>query len=309
MKTVLRTSTALAAFGMLLATPQSHAITAYSISSNTESLLRFDTATPGIFTTVANFSGAVSGLQGIDFRPANGLLYGYSNGSNTLVLVDPNTAVTTLLPAPATGSNTFNLGIDFNPAADRLRLVNVNDQNLRINVDTGATTVDGVLTYVAGDANFGINPQINEAAYLNNDNNPLTATQLFYIDIGTDALVSTLNPNAGALNTVGSLGVNTDLLTGFDIYTDPATGVNSAFAIMRVGGVSSFYSVNLTTGAATSLGATGINSPFGLAVQPAPVVPEPSTALVGAALLGLIGCLRNRPARRTACYTPRHHKL
>jgi Domain of unknown function (DUF4394)/PEP-CTERM motif len=294
----LRASLTFAAIMLGLAASESRAALAYMISGDTESLLRFDTANPGVVSAVGNFSGAVSGLQGLDFRPANGLLYGYADSSNAIVLVDPTNAVTTFISTPATGSNSFNLGIDFNPAADRLRLVNVNDQNLRINVDTGVTIVDGTLAYGAGDPNFGVNPQINEAAYTNNDSNPGTGTQLFYIDIGTDTLVTTTNPNAGALATVGSLGVNTDLLTGFDIFTDPFTGVNRAFAVMRVGGVSTFYSVDLATGAATSLGAFGINNTFGLAIQPAAAVPEPGTALAGLIALGACGAARRRRSSR-----------
>ena len=292
-----RLLTPLLALALGLAPSESRAALAYMITNNTESLLRFDTANPAAVTVVGNFTGAVGGLEGLDFRPANGLLYGYNDAGNTLVLVNPNTAFTTLLPTPTTGSTTTILGIDFNPAADRLRLVNTNDQNLRINVDTGATLVDGTLAYAAGDPNFGINPQVNEVAYTNNDTNPATGTSLYYIDIGTDTLVTTSNPNGGVLNTVGALGVNTDALTGFDIFTDPTSGTNSAFAVMRVASVSSFFSINLATGAATNLGAFGINNTFGLAIQPAPAaVPELGTALAGVMLAGCAGLRRRRMA-------------
>jgi hypothetical protein len=294
MKLTRSTALVLAALALAFTAAQSRATIAYMISGNTESLLSFDTANPAAVTVVGNFAGAVSGLQGLDFRPANGLLYGYSDSGNALVIVDPTTAFTTLAPTPTTGSNTFNLGIDFNPAADRLRLVNANDQNLRINVDTGATNVDGLLAYGVGDPNFGINPQINEVAYTNNDTNPGTGTQLYYIDTGADALVTTTNPNGGVLTTVGSLGVNTDLLTGFDIFTDPTSGTNSAFAVMRVAGVSSLYSINLGSGAATNLGALGISNPFALALQPAVAVPEPGTALAGLLAMGACGATRIR---------------
>jgi hypothetical protein len=57
-----------------------------------------------------------------------------------------------------------------------LRLVNAVDQNLRINVDSGATTVDSALAYAAADPNFGVNPVVTEVAYINNDNDPVTGT-------------------------------------------------------------------------------------------------------------------------------------
>ncbi len=274
----------------------SRAALAYTID-NAQTLLRFDTATPGSLTTVGNFSGATSFLDGIDFRPSNGLLYGYSFINNSVVIVDPNTALTTFVSTLGTASNTFDLGVDFNPAADRLRLVNANDQNLRINVATGATTVDGLLAYAVGDANFGISPTINDAAYTNNDTNPATGTQLFYVDYGTDTLVSTSNPNGGVLNTVGSLGVNATAFLGFDIFTNPFTGSNTAFAILDVAAVTGLYNIDLTTGAATLVGGVGIglNTPAGLAISTA--VPEPGSALAGAIALGLCVSGRRRRAK------------
>ncbi|HEY6563246.1 MAG TPA: DUF4394 domain-containing protein, partial [Pirellulaceae bacterium] len=245
--------------------------------------------TPGTTSTIP-FSGATSRLDGLDFRPANGLLYGYDESSNRVVTVDPLTAFTTLVSNPTTGSTTSDLGIDFNPVPDRMRLVNVDDQNLRINVDTGATIVDGTLAYDAGDPNTGVNPLINEAAYSNNDNDPATATTLYYLDYGLDILVTTSNPNGGVVNTVGNLGVLTSSYTGLDIFTDG--GVNTAYAILsNSDNLPSLYTVNLQTGAAALIGQVGNGSVFevySLALVP---VPEPSSwfvvttvALTGAAL-------------------------
>ena len=51
-------------------------------------------------------------------------------------------------------------GVDFNPMADRLRIVSDTEQNLRANVDTGATTTDATLNRGA----FAV----TAAAYTNN---------------------------------------------------------------------------------------------------------------------------------------------
>ena len=40
-------------------------------------------------------------------------------------------------------------GVDFNPMADRLRVVSDAEQNLRANADTGATTTDATLNRAA----------------------------------------------------------------------------------------------------------------------------------------------------------------
>lgn len=294
MKTVLKHSIAAAA--LILTTSAARAQTAYAIANNGSSLIKFDLATPGTTSLVGNFSGALNNLDGIDFRPADGQLYGYGLTGNRIVTINLNTAATTAASVPGVLSNSDDLGIDFNPVADRLRLVNVNEQNLRIVPSTGVVTTDGLLAYGAGDANFGGNPAINEAAYTNSDNNPATGTSLFYIDYGRDILVTTLDPNAGSLQTVGPLGVDTSAFTGFDILSN-GVGGNSAYALLTAAsGIASLYSVNLNTGAATSIGVisqTAGQRPFSLAiVQP---VPEPGTLLFGLALA--VACLTRQRRR------------
>ncbi len=299
MTTILRNSILTSAI-LLVGTAASHAQTAYAIANNGNSLIKFDLATPGIATLVGNFSGAATNLDGIDFRPADGLLYGYGVTGNALVTINLNTAATSAALSPSIASTTDDLGIDFNPVADRLRLVNANDQNLRINL-AGPTTADTVLAYIAGDANFGVNPAINETAYTNSDTNPLTATSLFYIDYGRDILVRTIDPNAGSLQTVGPLGVDATALTGFDILSD-GLGGNTAYALLTApSGVASLYTVNLNTGAAAAIGVisqTAASRPYSLAIAPA--VPEPGTLLFGFALAGACLTRKGRDATRRA---------
>jgi hypothetical protein len=94
-------------------------------------------------------------------------------------------------------------GLDFNPVPDRLRLTSDTDQNLRINVDTGATTVDGAL-------NGAGNENVTGSAYTNNDTNTATGIVLYGINVngagGLAELVIQNPPNNGTLTTVGSLG-------------------------------------------------------------------------------------------------------
>lgn len=290
MKNALTKSIAASAAALSLLAVASHAQTAYTIGGNGSTLVKFELATPAITTVIGTFTGATSSLQGIDFRPANGLMYGIDT-TGRIVTVNLSTAATTLASTSSEVPNSGNLGIDFNPAADRLRVVTDLDQNLRINVATGAATTDGTLKYVAGDPNFGVSPTINEAAYTNNDNDPGTGTQLFYIDYSLDRLVSTLLPNNGDLNTVGPLGFDTTDRTGFDIFTS-ATGVNTAYAILTApSGTATLHNINLATGQATAIGTVGTVRPYGLAIAP---VPEPGTALFGLALIGASLLRRNR---------------
>lgn len=236
-------------------------------------------------------------MSRLSIRPANRLLYGYSL-PNQLVTIAPLTAMTTFVSTPSTGSTAGFLAIDFHPVADRLRLVNINFQNLRINVDTGATTVDTSLAYGAGDPNFGRSPAIIDAAYTNSDTNPATGTALYYIDHVRDTLVTTTNPNGGVLSTVGSLGVTTGTNTGFDILSD-GFGGNTAYALLTplgATGVTSLYNVNLSTGAATLVGGLGGRVALGLAiVQPTSgVIPEPSSALIALGLSAFGLCRQSR---------------
>lgn len=288
---------ALLALTVLASAAQSAAV--YALGSNSSTLVRFDTAAPGVVTTVGVIGGATTSLDGIDFRPADGALYGYNAATSGIYRVDTATGQTTLVSTSTTAVGRTAVGIDFNPAADRLRVVSADDHNLRINVATGATLVDGTLAYAAGDANAGANPHITEAAYTNNDNNAATGTTLYYIDDLLDVLVNTSNPNAGVLNTVGALGLDIDEYLGFDISTD-AAGVNRAFASLRVAGAQGLYAINLATGAATLIGAIGLDRLHGLAVS---TVPEPGTMVLAAAAgLALIGARRRKalPAKGLA---------
>ena len=191
-------------------------------------------------------------LLGIDTRPSNGLVYGITD-ANSLYTIDTTSGAATFvstLDQPFLGGTIS--GFDFNPVADRLRLCGgANDQDFRINVDTGEVTVDGNLAFALGDANQGADPNVTAAAYTNAIADPST-TQLYDIDAQLDALLLQNPPNDGTLITLGDLGIDFDTVGGFDIVS-AAEGNNTAFAVSD----STLYSIDLETGAATSIGAIG----------------------------------------------------
>ena len=214
--------------------------------------------------TLVSFSGdnpedtssiAVTGLEGvllgIDVRPATGEIYGITTANN-IYTIDPDTGMATfesMLNIPFEGGTIS--GFDFNPVADRLRLVGDNDQDFRINVDTGEVIVDGTLAFAESDINAGVNPNVTAAAYTNSFAGT-TTTQLYDIDTLLNDLVLQDPPNDGTLVTIGDLGINFDTLGGFDILSS-AEGMNEAFAVSN----SMLYTIDLSTGMATSLGMVG----------------------------------------------------
>lgn len=264
----------------------------YGLTS-TNTLVSFDSASPGIVTGNVSISGLSTGevFRGIDFRPADGQLYGLSSGSR-LYSINTATGVATAIGAAGQFSlNGSAFGFDFNPTVDRIRVTSNLDQDLRLNPNNGAlAATDGALAYAAGDVNAGVNPNIVGSAYTNSFNGATTTT-LYNIDSLLDVLVTQNPPNSGTLNTVGSLGFDTGDNVGFDILSFG----NTAFASLTgPGGTSSFFSVNLASGAATSLGAIGNGLTLvDIAVQQ---VPEPETLAL--LMVGLLGFAASRKGSR-----------
>ena len=206
---------------------------------------------------VSGLSGADSTLIGIDFRVQDGKLYGVGNGGGVYT-IDPRTAMATFVNALSVPLNGTSFGVDFNPAADRLRIVSDTGQNLAHNVNDGGTTAaNATLTYTVPPAAPVPAAGIAAAAYTNNDVDPATATTLFDFDTMQDQVVIQSPPAAGVLVATGKLGIDADSGAGFDIYSQLANGVtvaNVPFATLMTDGKYRFYFINLTTGDAVSLG-------------------------------------------------------
>lgn len=216
-------------------------------------IVGFRTATPGTLISNVAVTGLATGerLLGVDFRPADGLMWGL--GSNArLYTIDPVTGVATFkaalsadatdTTAPYTAVSGATFAVDFNPVANRLRVISNTGQSLRINVDTGATTTDGAINRALA------LPVVTAGAYTNSFAGTLT-TQLLAIDNASDNLALVNPPNDGTLANIGALGVNAEGDVGYDV----AGGANGlSLAALRVGGMgpSLLYRVDIATGAA-----------------------------------------------------------
>jgi hypothetical protein len=191
--------------------------------------------------------GAAS-ILAIDVRPADGMVYGVASDGN-IVTIDVKTGEATM---KSKLSETLKAGVtvtvDFNPVADRMRLMGSDGTSLRVNVDDGKVTVDGSHKYKDGDANAGKTPRVVAGAYTNSWKGT-QATALYNIDAATGALVTQAPPNDGILNTVGSLGMKISGPVAFNIV---ASQPDKNDAWLATGG--SLYSVDLKTGKATMAG-------------------------------------------------------
>jgi Domain of unknown function (DUF4394) len=217
-------------------------------------LLFFDSATPGTVTkTIAIATVGNEALMAIDFRPATGNLYalGASGRFYILNLTTGAASTPSAIPIKLMGTS---YDLDFNPTADLIRVTTNAGFNARFNPDDGTlvTNGDSSLAYATGDVHAGKNPTIVGSAYTNNFAGA-AATVLYDIDSGFDTLVIQNPPNAGVLNTVGPLGVDTSDQVGFDI----SQGSGVAYASLTVGGTAGLYTISLANGAATLVGNIG----------------------------------------------------
>lgn len=226
-------------------------------------LVLFTSDSPGA-TRVVKLSGVSSTLLGIDVRPADLRLWGIT-ASGQLVTIELPSGVATVASTVATPVGaTSTSGFDFNPQADRLRLIGTDGSNLRVSVGVGAVATDGKLAYAPGDRAAGKLPRVTAVAYTNSfANAPTTIT--FDLDTEADTLVRQEPPNDGILHTVGPLGVDCGDATGFDIVS-PSPGTDDAFVVCG----RTLYRADLTSGRLTVIGEVQADVPhlFSLAVLP-----------------------------------------
>jgi hypothetical protein len=227
-------------------------------------LVRFDAATPGRTRGIGRLKGLAGdqSLVGVDHRVQDGKLYGVGNAGGIYTLSTLDAAATKVGQLTvALSGNSF--GVDFNPAANRLRVVSDTGQNLRHNLDDAAATTPPLAGQTVADATLTIPPAttlamgIGAAAYTNNDLDPNTATTLFDLDTTADQVAAQSPANAGLLAATGKLLVDAGPVAGFDIYSRASAGTtqgNQGFATLSVLGRQSLYKVSLLTGAADRIG-------------------------------------------------------
>jgi hypothetical protein len=218
-------------------------------------LICFRADRPGRARDIGPLSGLVddSRLVGIDVRPANGQLYGLGDQGG-IYTVDVRTAAANRVARASVALQGTSFGVDFNPVADRMRVISDAGQNLRINVADGVAASDTGLTYPPATTPA---TGVTGAMYTNNDADPATGTTLFDVDSMLDQIAIQSPPNAGSLVPTGKLGVDTGADVAADIFSKVRRGTtvaNTAYAALSTPDGSSFHYVDLLTGRATATG-------------------------------------------------------
>ncbi|WP_202425643.1 DUF4394 domain-containing protein [Streptomyces sp. HUCO-GS316] len=239
---------------------------AFGITGDGTLMATFTTDRPTVLDWVRVVTGLVGDqkLIGIDYRVQDGLMYGVGDKGGIYTIKTPPTTTDVVVTKVsqlnvALYGTTFD--IDFNPAADRLRVISDNGQNLRHNLNDHTTVEDAILTTPPA---TGPTRGVTAAAYTNNDLNGASATTLFDIDTRADQVVIQAPANNGTLSPTGSLTINAGPDAGLDIFSILTNGKatsNTAFASLTPYSSStpSLYSINLLTGEATSVGQFPLN--------------------------------------------------
>ena len=247
----------------------------YAVNDQAE-LIRFNAGQPERVLARTPLLGLPAGerLVGIDFRVARGVLYALSSSGQLYTLNTDSASLTRVGDAPPVTLQGSRFGVDFNPAADRVRVVSDQGQNLRLQPDTGAlAAIDGPLAYAPDEGAAAHKAQVSAAGYTYNpDNDKLTTN--YAIDLAAGTLVMqgsregetpVVSPNTGQLRTVGSLGLGTLEDASFDI----SDVRNTPLAVLRTNGQTRLYVIDLSTGQAKALGTVSDGRAlWGMAIAP-----------------------------------------
>lgn len=277
----------------------------YLLRAATSHLLTIDSERPGVIRSDIAVTGlsASETLVGIDIRPQNGQLYGLGVNATantaSLYLISRRTGFATVVgtasqvafvdgaaaPVDFPDPATTGWGFDFNPLADRVRVV-AGSLNFRLDPNSGAP-IDGNL---GGGAPAGVNPDgpvnggtttVSASAYTNSQPN-VVATTLYSLDAASNQLFIQNPPNAGTQVLVGTVSTGAALdftaVNGFDLpagvntITSNSAATGFGYAALSAAGANSLYRINVANAVATFAGTIGDGTQpsQGMAVQNIP---------------------------------------
>ena len=137
--------------------------------------------------------------------------------------------------------------IDFNPVADKLRMLAADGTNFRVNVETGEVVVDGTVAYAADGPYAGKTAAVRAGAYTNAYAGT-KATALYTLDLATGNLMLQNPPNDGVQQAVGMVAEGLKM-TAMDIVSDGKDG-NTAYLLTG----KTLHTLDLASGKPPTLG-------------------------------------------------------
>ena len=261
-----RLALAIGALALGLSAGPAQAATIYA-TTGTGDLISFDSSAPSVVTDLGGLSvPAGETIVGMDSRTANGdlmLLTRDAGGVGRLYVVEPvgsqllGPVVLSADPVDAASPYTTlpsgAYGADFNPTVDRLRLVHSGLANMRVRPDSGLVITDTTLNTAPGYTPTFLT--LAGAAYTNNFPGS-TITLLYGYNFLDNDIVTIPTPNGGTVNFLGEPGIVASTAARLQMDIAPnGTGYLAALV-----GTDNLYTVDLTTGAATLVGAIGAGS-------------------------------------------------
>ena len=245
-------------------------VTIYALTK-TNQLISFSASAPATILATVAITGLPVGqdLVGFDTRPRTGELYAFgynaTAGTGRLYKLSTTGVLTALGAADFAinlGALTDNVGMDFNPTVDRIRILSTNKKNYRLHPDLGTlVATDTDLAYAPTDPNAAMMPQVAQLCYTNSYV-AATKTTLYYLDEANGVFgraFDTTNPNNGQIATIGSIGIAlnpTDKTIDMDAAFN-GTGNLIALVANTTSAADMLYVINASTGATTMVGNIG----------------------------------------------------
>lgn len=243
---------------------------------------------PATGAATGGISTGLTSLLGIAFN-SSGTLFGLTTltgtpTANALYQINPATGVSSLVGETGL-SNIFEGDLAFNSTGTLYGIQDASGTDSRelfaIDTTTGHATIVGSIST------------------MNSDYSGLafdSSGKLFALDTQNSLLVE-LDPLTAAVIATVSIDLTLGDVAGLTF--DPATG-QAYVADGGVGGTNSLYTLDVTTGALTLVGVTGVPGGIaGLSFGPtAAAIPEPSSFILGGIAFSTVGLFATRRARR-----------
>ena len=231
-------------------------------------LVRFNAGQPQKVLQRLPLKGLAPGEQlvGMDFRVAKGVLYALTSGGQLCTLDTATGQLHPIGPAVAALKQPGRTGFDFNPVADRVRVVTESGQNLRLH-PTRARWPPSIRRCRAPAPRAspgGLHLQHQERQAHDQLRGRPRHRQPGHAGLARVG-PARVSPNTGRLFTVGPMGTGPVDDVAFDI----ADTDNTALAALRQQGRTRLHLLDLATGRATLLGTIGHGQAlWGMAIEP-----------------------------------------